>query len=200
MNRILITTPSERPSWISGDGPYSSLLVTCKILVLVRLMKPGRHDASDASPDVSVRGCLLTVLNLKRPARSYPRLRPAHKATEPERTSSVGTRVSRHLRAGDQTDSESLVPVPVVRVPPVAIRRAAVPGRVVPAASTDHAVRSQRVPSVSITVTVAASPREICSSRPLRKSCYETTMKVRMFVHGGTKSIHADIIVERSGR
>ena len=43
------------------------------------------------------------------------------------------------LRAEEQTDSEALIPVAVVGPPPVAISRSAVPGGIVPGASTDHA-------------------------------------------------------------
>ena len=45
-----------------------------------------------------------------------------------------------HPRSEEQTDTEALVPVTVVGPPPVAIRRAAVPGRVVPAAAAYDAV------------------------------------------------------------
>ena len=43
------------------------------------------------------------------------------------------------LRAEEQTDSEALIPVAVVGPVPVAIRRSAVPGGIVPGATTDHA-------------------------------------------------------------
>lgn len=52
------------------------------------------------------------------------------------------------VRAEKQTDSEALIPVAVVGPPPVAIRRAAVPGRIVPTAASDHAIGVFHVPSI----------------------------------------------------
>lgn len=51
----------------------------------------------------------------------------------------VTVAAANRLRAEEQTDSEALIPVAVVGPPPVAIRRSAVPGGIVPGATTDHA-------------------------------------------------------------
>ena len=54
--------------------------------------------------------------------------------------------IPNHPRSEEQTDTKALVPVTVVRPPPVAIRRAAVPGRVVPAAAAYDPVRVPACP------------------------------------------------------
>lgn len=52
------------------------------------------------------------------------------------------------LRAEEQTDSKALIPVAVVGPPPVAICRSAVPGGIVPGATTDHALCVPACPPV----------------------------------------------------
>jgi hypothetical protein len=85
------------------------------------------HSRPMGQTDVDARRGLIQVL-------SRSSANPGSGKTR--RPSATATAVGR--RAGEQTDPESLIPVAVLGPVPVAIRRAAVPGRVVPGAAAYH--------------------------------------------------------------